>query len=204
MVGQPAFALIAVSTENASAATTTQLRFSQLGSVPDAVFGGSTAANFSAVSANASNLCTTTNQVNMCGQYATYCRPVLDNTGTPVGGLRSQLTYRGPNTGYAPAGACSDPASVICPAAWGIYNLTGTAFLDELCTMPALTFSEIGAMGNLGNGVFGGSGYVNAFGKLGRTITVTPITQGAADALQEECPCGSVSTWTPNSTRTIT
>lgn len=68
-----------------------------------------------------------------------------------------------------------------------------------------LTFTEIGAMGNLGRFVFNGAATgPSAFGRVARTITITPMSVAKAISLGRHCPCGSANFWAENAPRQIT
>lgn len=175
-----------------------------IGSDPVYAFIGALANNFTTVTAAIDNLCVSTEEDNLCGAFATDCRVVLDTTDTVVGSLRYELTYRGPPDYASLPFNCN--AGEPCPTAWGVFNRTGVAYSDATCTVAVLTFSEQGALANLGRSLFGDTGSANAYGKFPRTIDVTPLDADTAADLQLQCPCSTlnVASWTANTARTIT
>jgi hypothetical protein len=204
IVGQPAYGVVEV-LPSATNPTSTTLGLSMIGSDPVYVFIGALANDFTTVTAAIDDLCVSMEQNNLCGLFTTDCRVVLDVTDTVVGSVRYELTYHGPPD-YANVSFSCD-AGEPCPTAWGVFNRTGVAYSDATCTAPVLTFSEQGALANLGHSLFGDTpGSANAYGKFPRTIDVTPLDADTAADLQLQCPCSTsnVASWTANTARTIT
>jgi hypothetical protein len=204
IVGEPAYGVVEV-LPSATNPSSTTLGLSMIGSDPVYAFIGALANNFTTVTAAIDNLCVSTEEDNLCGAFATDCRVVLDTTDTVVGSLRYELTYRGPPDYASLPFNCN--AGEPCPTAWGVFNRTGVAYSDATCTVAVLTFSEQGALANLGHSLFGDTpGSANAYGKFPRTIDVTPLDADTAADLQLQCPCSTsnVASWTANTARTIT